>query len=735
MSAAHDPAPGDTRADVGVLFVHGIGEHKEGETLVAFGEPTADWLREWLDGDGAAPRGRAAITDVDLHPPGGAPAWARLEIASAPTAVDARPRARWLLSEAWWGDTVQAPPSLRLLTWLWSRGPMLIFWHIYLAAAPRDAAAATSADADTATPRDALVALSAFAVAGITQVAVTVALVLWVIPYGPWRSALTSAVRSLTATLGDSYVLLEHDMQRAALVSRVRAALKWLVPRVRRIAVVAHSQGGAIAHEAVRASCPASVELFVSVGSGLEKLAFLKLVRQRGEGLRAASLVVPLTVAGVAGVASGAVLDARALTGVGWVLLFSALCAAGALLGTFRNYRRAVTKDLPHWQLPSGVTWVDIHASHDLVPMGRGSIFEGAAFTSRLSTVNTRSILADHTAYFANKGHFQPLLWQALARMLPGLDLDPAIRSRWDLYQRVHGWNTLALELGQVAVVAAGLLLLTLHRSLVEHWGRVVDTATGSRTLWGLDAVTGAVQRLVGLVGAQPPSDDVVRSTMLGSLMVVAALALWMTIVRARWTSGCARRWQSLCRTGGAFQPPDRLFRWIGPAWTFALAALPLGVTALYSVQPQLFSPDSVGAVVRVLLATLLLLFAALVVALSPVMTSAFWEEDHASIGQTLASVVALAVLLPLAAFWLWPPLWPHWMVVATTAVALCHVTWSAYAWRHWRRRVPWPALVAASLMPLLALVLWPALWVVWCAVTLGQAFMGGTRFGFSQTA
>src|SRR4029453_18911577 len=32
-------------ADVGVLLVHGIGNHREGVTLRAFGQPLLDWLK------------------------------------------------------------------------------------------------------------------------------------------------------------------------------------------------------------------------------------------------------------------------------------------------------------------------------------------------------------------------------------------------------------------------------------------------------------------------------------------------------------------------------------------------------------------------------------------------------------------------------------------------------------------------------------------------------------------
>src|ERR1700750_3160281 len=37
--------------DLGILFVHGIGQQRRGETLVEFGEPLAEWLRRWKNHD------------------------------------------------------------------------------------------------------------------------------------------------------------------------------------------------------------------------------------------------------------------------------------------------------------------------------------------------------------------------------------------------------------------------------------------------------------------------------------------------------------------------------------------------------------------------------------------------------------------------------------------------------------------------------------------------------------
>src|SRR5262249_45869475 len=50
------PEPGTSaithpqKADVGVLFVHGIGQPGRGDTLIRFGDPLCSWIKQWLDG-------------------------------------------------------------------------------------------------------------------------------------------------------------------------------------------------------------------------------------------------------------------------------------------------------------------------------------------------------------------------------------------------------------------------------------------------------------------------------------------------------------------------------------------------------------------------------------------------------------------------------------------------------------------------------------------------------------
>ncbi len=47
--------------EIGVLFVHGIGQQSRGATLLDWGEPMAVWIQQWIDGL------CTDIKDNDLH--------------------------------------------------------------------------------------------------------------------------------------------------------------------------------------------------------------------------------------------------------------------------------------------------------------------------------------------------------------------------------------------------------------------------------------------------------------------------------------------------------------------------------------------------------------------------------------------------------------------------------------------------------------------------------------------
>lgn len=251
-------------------------------------------------------------------------------------------------------------------------GPLLIYWHFYIRQT-----ANTKKDNFT----DGIFIVVAFLLAGFCQLVIGIAIVLSLIPIGPWRRKVVAAVRVLTLTLGDSYVL-EEDIQQAALVDRVRHALDWLAKRTTKTVVIAHSQGGAISHEVLRRYAPGNLAMFISVGSGLEKLRFLREAVMVRKGLVAAPLLFPIVaLAGAILVGAGRSL-AQWQIGLSVVLFLIASGLAIDLVISLEDYKERLGSDLPNLKLPAieRERWIDIYASDDVVPMNRGSLLESADF-------------------------------------------------------------------------------------------------------------------------------------------------------------------------------------------------------------------------------------------------------------------------------------------------------------------------------------------------------------------
>src|SRR5262249_38663532 len=74
-----------------------------------------------------------------------------------------------------------------------------------------------------------------------------------------------------------------HPIEAASIVSQVRRNIAWLADRCNAIVIVAHSQGGAIAHMALQGDTPPKLCLLFTFGSGLKKLEQLKYLLSTGK--------------------------------------------------------------------------------------------------------------------------------------------------------------------------------------------------------------------------------------------------------------------------------------------------------------------------------------------------------------------------------------------------------------------------------------------------------------------
>lgn len=316
--------------DLGVLFVHGIGRQRRGDTVRGWCDAIAAWSG-LCDRVGTVD---VNVTAADLQAEG-APPHAALRVRVNGEGAD------WLAAEAFWADSFATPTFGELARWSVEIVPWTLATHAIRAArravdrqsvAPRWTHREISGQdwVEEATHPWAWKGWLAFRAAVWRVVVLLLGLVgapllaaflfvttlLAVVPITWVRSFVRSLQRGLAATIGDSMVLLSSPAQAAAITSIVRRDAAWLAERCARVVIVAHSQGAAIAVEAVapgavlsgatggsdatdpRGSVP-GVTTFVSLGSGVNKLATLadlRLLSQRrlGWAISAAALLFAL---------------------------------------------------------------------------------------------------------------------------------------------------------------------------------------------------------------------------------------------------------------------------------------------------------------------------------------------------------------------------------------------------------------------------------------------------------
>jgi pimeloyl-ACP methyl ester carboxylesterase len=676
------------RADIGVLLVHGIGNHREGATLRAFGQPLLDWLKDWLQGKGGKDRrGRVVVTEARFHDEQ-APAYARAEVTVSVDATKESGQESWLFCEGWWGAAVQSPASFQLLRWMWTRGPLLIYWHFYIRQTEDEAKARPGV-------MDFFFIVLALLLAGFCQIVVGIAMLLSLIPIGPWRRKVVDAVRAMTLTLGDSYVL-EEDIQRAALVDRVQRALDWLAKQTDKVVVIAHSQGGAIAHEVLRQNA-SNAAMFVTVGSGLEKLHFLREVVIGKKGLIFASLLFPLIVTGVVIAGSTSEHWARGLAGL---IAFVALMFFTVLLVELDFYKKQLSDAVPDLELRSlgPKRWIDIYASDDVVPMNRGSLLATAHFLDRRRVYNEGSYVGDHLGYFTNVNDALPIMWQNLARLSRLAMFTSEDEKRLRNFAIVHKGYTHVISFSRLALfVAVFIAGYVLRSSLLEFGRSVLATVEGTivedwlKPVRGLAAMLASIIKRFGKADSITP--EILTGALFGALILLVIIALWWVIFRAIWVARCRARWRNACRGGDVLQGRWGRISFVAACTLFlCFGCLPLIVSIILKIRPDYFTIARLGNVVAIALAALALFVALLFTTVAPLAAESSWQDPS----QTwLSRVLApLFVLLPAQAAlwlvkWLWPGLDP-WLVAAAQAasILLFAISWQVFGVIRLRRNI-----------------------------------------------
>jgi hypothetical protein len=565
--AEHDSGP---RAEFGVLFVGGIGKQRPGRTLVSFAAALYDWLFRW-NRAGSVSVPEAPVLSATTLAPGDDPAHATL---SFPLSTeDGHRRAEWLLAESSWADVWDLPRFMDVARWIWKVSTCLLVLQFIIpmrrhwkaaARARRDKNAIgrphgeplrqfEEVDGDHGwVPSSGAVAayLILMGIAATLSVLLSILLVALalaaLLPIPRIDQAVHWAIVRLSSVLGDSYLLAHCPVELAAMRTRVAADLRWLQARCETVAVVAHSQGAAIAHEVLKGgeqdpAYPVSeVAAFVTVGQGIAKLHLLQRL-DWNPGTRVRAMFSRLFVSGglvLAGLPTlGLLVGHRA--GVPALAALDSLPAWGILaaggfgcigLGVHHAIRTA-DADLPNDAcLPAAAStliWTDYYASADPVSNGQllrsldgrtdgaepGRAADGRSmlpFYCR-EIYNHGSLLTDHNSYLRNQSQLLSAVMNDLVAAAYGGDsrtplvrddaLDQATWYRKRLVDGLIVARVLAAVLGAaVWQLAPAASVQDAVNRLIQASGAHLAVGRLAARLLATGAVTGVAYLLFGIL-------------------------------------------------------------------------------------------------------------------------------------------------------------------------------------------------------------------------------------------
>jgi hypothetical protein len=474
LGAAEPPTP-----CVGVLFVHGAGDHTTGSTLIEFGQALIGWLDGWLrqgvKSEGiATDRAQVGTTQIlvregDQAAP--AHSYVRLEPQSRPGSpvVDHT----WLLAESHWDDAFKPPGTRQVLLWAISIVPWVLITQFIGPLQRRAALVPQTPFAVFGYLWRVIVALSLSLVAiGFVIVLTIITLVLSILPIDALRDIVSKLQRFVEGGVGDLYVVLTSPIERAALTGAVQRDIQWLRDRgCDQVALVAHSQGGFISYQALTDPWHSSVDLYITFGSGLIRLTEADYERRnRGDlllaligtiGALVAIRFLPATILTAVGIFEPH--QAGALMG-----LVGALAGLALVLVLWRYFHRKVQIQ----DLPTPIPWIDLLTTEDPVMNRRrkGILPERV---NQVRVQNEGSLVADHGGYWHNSDEFVPQVALAIAGLDPNLRLltdgpkptpEDATRLLFGAYAYRHGRVSALRARGSIIVAATlaviGILLL-----------------------------------------------------------------------------------------------------------------------------------------------------------------------------------------------------------------------------------------------------------------------------------
>jgi hypothetical protein len=416
--------PEKTPYDLGILLVHGIGEQQRGDTLTEAGDLILAWLGRFAEAIGSAGAVDLNLMNVVARQASGDPIAGAHAMVRIETPTEGGTAANWIIGESFWADVFRPATYNELAGWGIFIGPWAfaaqvrgivqrmeigsqVPWLLRLVLVPIVWVLAAAM-------------FLAGAFVGLTVTLVALALVVLAFTNIPFLAGFArSAQRGLANGVGDAYVLTRSPIRFGAMSSQVRSDLRDMCKESKAVAVIAHSQGTAVAWHAIKHELtddPADdsdvakhLRLFLTYGQAVRKLAFMRRLAENPiprQGL-VASLGAGFALTAVA---------AYVTTGPSWLLLVTvALAVAAEALLVWQGspvWTKSGVKIEADWlaveKAAPDLEWLDLWASADPVPGGPLDL-DPRRFPS-YKIRNLASSVLDHVAYWKNTTEFLPIL-------------------------------------------------------------------------------------------------------------------------------------------------------------------------------------------------------------------------------------------------------------------------------------------------------------------------------------
>ena len=250
--------------DVGVVVVHGIGTSKQNETLVSWTEA----IRKIRNQDREEVE-KCIPSDVSLHE------------SSASLRIEDGKVVKFV--ESWWAELFRAPDWGKFLKWCFVAVPTALvaqFDERY-----RRAIHHYQSNQKKFALLELLVEFLVLLIGLVlSPLLILILLLLSILKFVPQIKGFIDIVQTvLTGYIGDSLVFNEDEIRRSGIINKVRSDIEAVRASSKRCIVLAHSQGAAVAHAAIKGLEASDTRLdFISFGSGLRKLRELSEYQKTG---------------------------------------------------------------------------------------------------------------------------------------------------------------------------------------------------------------------------------------------------------------------------------------------------------------------------------------------------------------------------------------------------------------------------------------------------------------------